>query len=390
MENLPAGIPPEGVIPNFIDPPTQALIPKAFIYATFPLVLPFVAMRFYARIKYARVGIDDYLCALAVVSQVAQLALTFKVIEQAAGPHMWDIPLVKITSSYAQNSTVLTHMYFVSAMLIKSSILFLYSRIFHPSPMAGFFIHGGMVVNVAFYVSIIIAFIVTCVPRAADYATGGWLSLEFSNRCYQYNSRIGGTSGVMSAILDSYILVLPLGFLWGLKTTTKRKLGLSAVFIAGSSACIFSIASAYFRLTINSTSPQDQDLSWKAMPIYGTSVAEINMGIICSCMPVIIILFKGFNSWSTQFLSRIRSSISNSRKFSDRSKDSDIEMLRYEGIEENGLPEVPRGTMTGMRTFMSNFNRTRPAKMQTELLTVASADLNYHAQLRQEVERKGG
>ncbi|CAH0033774.1 unnamed protein product [Clonostachys rhizophaga] len=125
------------------------------------------------------------------------------------------------------------------------------------------------------------------------------------------------------------------------------------------------------------------------MPIYGTSVAEINIGIICSCMPVIIILFKGFNSWSTQFLSRIRSSISTSRKFSDRSKDSDIEMLRYEGLEENGLPEVPRGTMTGMRTFMSNFNRTRPAKMQTEILTVASADLNYHAQLRQEVERKG-
>jgi hypothetical protein len=45
------------------------LIPKAFIYATFPLVLPFVAMRFYARIKYARVGIDD--CKPFLVPKIA-------------------------------------------------------------------------------------------------------------------------------------------------------------------------------------------------------------------------------------------------------------------------------------------------------------------------------
>lgn len=62
-------------------------------------------------------------------------------------------------------------------------------------------------------------------------------------------------------------------------------------------------------------------------------------------------------------------------------------MASYKGIGDDVLPPVPNGGMKGLRSFMRNFNRTRPATSQadaTQLLTVQSADYNYHAHMNQQ------
>ncbi|KAI0833980.1 hypothetical protein F5Y06DRAFT_301165 [Hypoxylon sp. FL0890] len=85
--------------------------------------------------------------------------------------------------------------------------------------------------------------------------------------------------------------------------------------MGGSAVYIFSIASAVFRMRIASSDGQEQDLSWKTMPIrYATSIAEINIGTLCSCMPVVFVLFKGFSSWSASWITSLVYHSSNAGK----------------------------------------------------------------------------
>lgn len=56
----PAGVPPRGVVPNLVNPPTQAPVLTIGIYVLLPLMMPFFITRLYTRIRLTRnVGIDD-------------------------------------------------------------------------------------------------------------------------------------------------------------------------------------------------------------------------------------------------------------------------------------------------------------------------------------------
>lgn len=60
LSQIPAAPPPPGVIPNFIDPPSQANLPRIFTYVTLPPMILFLAMRMYVRIFVTRkIGLDD-------------------------------------------------------------------------------------------------------------------------------------------------------------------------------------------------------------------------------------------------------------------------------------------------------------------------------------------
>lgn len=120
-------------------------------------------------------------------------------------------------------------------MFAKTGILALYRRIFSPLRCANVLILSGMVFIVLFYISMLIVVAVGCTPKPADFAKGGWLSPIYHQRCYHYNHGTTAASGVVGAVIDIYILILPLFLVWELRTSTKRKTGLAAIFIVGSS-----------------------------------------------------------------------------------------------------------------------------------------------------------
>ncbi|KAJ2996329.1 hypothetical protein NUW58_g1001 [Xylaria curta] len=409
LSAIPAGIPPPGVVPNFVDPPTQAELPKIFIYVTLPPMLAFLGLRIYTRIKYTRLGLDDALCVLSAIAIIAHIALSFAIIGNPAGPHMWDVPLSKITVNYAKFSILIAIMYFVAALFIKASILVLYQRIFRPSDIANILIWICITIVLLFYTISIVVFTIACVPHPEDYSTGGWLSPVTTQRCYNTDGHITIAAGAVGTFVDIYILVIPVLFLSRLRTPTKRKVGLLAVFTVGTAALAFSAAGTYYRSKIVSSS-EHQDLSWNAMPIYATklvqkphlslggletpnqsianslqSVGEINVGIMSSCMPVIFVLFKGFTAWSASWVTRIWSLNSRTRRQKHSTESGDVQMPHYNPIDENNLPVPPKGALTGLKSFMRNFNRTNLAKTQTTnmSLTQVSVDYDYHAQLKQ-------
>ncbi|KAI1750668.1 hypothetical protein F4782DRAFT_532153 [Xylaria castorea] len=123
------------------------------------------------------------------------------------------------------------------------------------------------------------------------------------------------------------------------------------------------------------------------MPIYAINIAEVNVGIVNSCMPVVFVLFKRFTSWSATFLSKIKDITSRRNEPNSRSDASDLRILQYHGIGENELPHPSSGGLTRLRSFIHNINRTKlsaanSSSAASELQTFQSMDYNYHAQLQ--------
>lgn len=119
-------------------------------------------------------------------------------------------------------------------MFIKMAVLALYRRIFGPVRLANTLIWAGLVFTLGFYLSLVIAFCATSIPRASDYASGGWLSLTYDARANYYAEPLAATCGIVGAILDLYILIIPIYFVWNLRMSTKNKLGVASIFFTGS------------------------------------------------------------------------------------------------------------------------------------------------------------
>lgn len=159
--------------------------------------------------------------------------LTF--LDDPAGPHAWDIPITKISVKYVSRSLLLSAIYLVPAMLTKASILLLYLRLFQISTLARVMIWIGLFVNAVFYVVSFCLFMVYCVPRPADNKAGGWLNLDFGQRCSIKSGPVAAAAGVIGTVLDIYILIIPLFPISTLRASLKKKIGICLLFVAGSS-----------------------------------------------------------------------------------------------------------------------------------------------------------
>ncbi|KAI8950520.1 hypothetical protein F4801DRAFT_590342 [Xylaria longipes] len=356
--------PPPAVTPNFVNPPTQEALPKIFIYVTLPPMVIFLGLRIYTRNRYTVLSIDDF-------------------IGNPAGPHIWDIPLTKLTVDYGRSSIIVGMLYFLAAFFIKASFLALYRRIFRPSNLANLLIWICIILTVVSYSVIIILVCVFCVPRAHDYSTGGWLSPVFIQRCDSMSGGITIALGALGTFLDLYILLIPIIFLSRLRTHTKRKAGLVAIFAVGTAYVLYRLSSPSAQLV----SQKDQDLTWGTMPIYAMNIGEINVGIMSSCMPVIFVLFKSFTTWSASWVTKLWSLTSRSQRQNNSTQSNDIQPPHYSMMDERNLPAAPKASLTRLKLLMRNFDRTNPAKTQTTKLSLAyvSIDYDYHTQLKQQV-----
>lgn len=118
-----------------------------------------------------------------------------------------------------------------------------------------------------------------------------------------------------------------------------------------------------------------------------SSSAELNVGIICSCMPIVFVLFRGsamISPWSS-FVRYLRTRGRHSAATnSNQAKDP------FSGLsdEDQTLPRFQRRRLTGLHTFIHKTHRSPPPQgitVMTELSTyrtLASVDDTYHEQLK--------
>ncbi len=104
----------------------------------------------------------------------------------------------------------------------------MYLQIFGPLPWLRICVYIGLFLNWGFYTAVIVASIYYQAPNPGQTWQEGFLNDRYTK---SFNMTIPIASG--SLFLDTYIFVLPLIAVSKLRLSTKKKIGVMAVFATG-------------------------------------------------------------------------------------------------------------------------------------------------------------
>ena len=171
-------------------------------------------------------------------------------------------------------------------MFTKVSILLLYLRIFPRTVSNAFritcWIFIGIVVSAFF--GIVFAFIFSCRP-----ISGNWMAWDGEHPATCTNAFAQSMSvASINVALDLTIFLLPIPKVWALNMSVKKRIGVILTFTVGLLVTVISaIRLAILARRLDTTNP-----SWDFAAVANWSQAEVNLGILCACMPATARLIK--------------------------------------------------------------------------------------------------
>ncbi|KAL8688376.1 MAG: hypothetical protein Q9218_005703 [Villophora microphyllina] len=168
----------------------------------------------------------------------------------------------------------------------KLTLFILYYRLFNPSKVMRYLIYFGVGFNLLFYTIYLFLYSLMC-PNVSKRAL----------TCGPRLKQLGVATSGINVVSDFYILLIPLAAVSNLQLPPKRKLGLLAIFFTGflfvprqllPFACLCSIISLHYRIVLD----RHTDDVWNVAPVMVIGTVEMNIGIICSCLPTLPALFR--------------------------------------------------------------------------------------------------
>ncbi|CAN9285359.1 unnamed protein product [Alternaria alternata] len=168
--------------------------------------------------------------------------------------------------------------YFNLIGFIKTAFLLFFLQIF-PDKRFRATIWGAIILNIASMIAFTFAVAFICTPVSFM-----WTSLDGKHRghCGNNNALAFSHAGV-SIVLDLVTLALPIGQIWNLQLKTKKKIGVLLMFSVGAFVTVVSI----LRLRALVSFARTENITWDYLEAALWSVIEVNVGIICACMPSI-------------------------------------------------------------------------------------------------------
>ncbi|MCJ1257348.1 hypothetical protein MMC24_005173 [Lignoscripta atroalba] len=258
--DFPLAFPPPGVTSDFVNPTTQGSILIGISSVCSALVTFLFIIRIYTKVRITRkLGFDDSL-------------------QSGVGVHQWNVLVSSFTSTLLKKFFVIQVIVSPVILMVKLSLLLLYLQLFYPNVTLRYLIYFGILFNSLFYTACVLVQIILCSPRAGQ----SWFEVTLSPR-YARTIPLGVVQAAVNVGGDFYILFLPIRGVWQLKLPLRKKIGVSAIFMSGFLACVSSILNLVYRLKLN----RHSDVTWDLVPVFALTVLEINVGIMCGCMPTL-------------------------------------------------------------------------------------------------------
>ncbi|KAH2314271.1 hypothetical protein KXV64_004001 [Aspergillus fumigatus] len=255
---------PAGQQSNFDNPASHANDYYIIAGICTALMTFLVFVRLYIRFLVTRTPWwDDLTAVLALLFQSAYTGVVMKEGSLGLGRHAWDVTLAKFAEfdKYARPLTA-PAIYFT-----KLTLLLLYLRLFLLNRPVKFGIWGGIVFCTIYY-------------TAAFF-------LNLFLRDLHALSKLAYSVGVFSVVSDVYIITLPLLAIVQLRLSRAKKWRVAAVFLTGLLSVVMSFLGCIFRFQVNV-----MDITYSLLPIYIVNTVEVDIGIICTCLPLLGALFK--------------------------------------------------------------------------------------------------
>ncbi|KAL2788153.1 hypothetical protein BJX66DRAFT_340544 [Aspergillus keveii] len=241
-----------------------------------------VLLRLAGRLVASKLGWDDLTIGLASGLAIAIGVLAFPIHNAGLGTDFWNIPFENITRTLYLFAIVV-NLYPPTIALIKISMLLLYLRLF-PSTTLRIATITILTLTAIWGLVYTLINIFICNPRS--YAWEQWDG-EHEGRCMDQQA-ILMSHAIINIVLDVVVIGLPLSTLLRLKLGRDKKVGVFVMFVIGILVTILSI----LRLTTTMGFLKSKNPTRDFIPVCIWSVLEIDLGILCACMPGIRACFR--------------------------------------------------------------------------------------------------
>ncbi|KKA27663.1 hypothetical protein TD95_001251 [Thielaviopsis punctulata] len=247
----------------------------------------FVATRlgYKAFVSRQEFGLDDlFILATLITGIPSSIINAYALTKYGLARDIWTLPFNHITQ-FGRYFYIMEVLYFSQVFLLKLSILFFYLRIF-PGNGVRKLLWGCVGFDLCYGVAFVAAAIFQCQP--ISYFWTKW-SGETTGTCMSIN-HMAWANAALSIIMDIAMLAIPLSQLRELKLHWKKKLGVALMFCIGTFVTIISIV----RLRSLVEFANSHNPTWDQWEASLWSTIEINVGIICACMPALRVILVRF------------------------------------------------------------------------------------------------
>ncbi|KAF2996152.1 hypothetical protein E8E14_000775 [Neopestalotiopsis sp. 37M] len=221
-------------------------------------------------------SMDDWFILITLLSGIpSTIVNALLVIPSGLGRDIWTLTPTQITD-FGMYFYVMAVLYFLQVTLLKMSLLFFYLKIF-PEKGVRRLLWSTVGFNTGFGIFFVVLTIFQCQPISFYWTK--WDGLH-SGKCLSI-SGIAWANAAVSIALDIWMLAIPLSQLRKLHLHWKKKIGVALMFIVGTFVTVVSI----LRLQSLVLFVDSSNASWDFVGVSDWSVIEINVGIICACMP---------------------------------------------------------------------------------------------------------
>ncbi|KAH7061902.1 hypothetical protein BKA63DRAFT_527045 [Paraphoma chrysanthemicola] len=281
---LPAMLPPDGVIPDFENP--DNLRQPGLAVLQLLIVTLAVSIRFYTKtFILRRTMIEDYWLYMSWVLFVGFHVIVFKAENLPLGVHQYDLKVGKALV-HAKLLFIGVGVYAFLMLTLKTAIVLQIRRMFiphlHTTGLSTYqryllyCVHATLAANILYYLPIFIYHWCICRPvqRAWDPRVPG--------RCVSNDQFYYVISGILNTTSDLVIILVPQPLIWSLKIDRRKKWGLSIVFSLGGLALGTSIARLYYAVQMN----RSDDKTYYAALMGKWAEPELTFGFLAICLPV--------------------------------------------------------------------------------------------------------
>ncbi|KAK3502019.1 hypothetical protein B0T13DRAFT_218418 [Neurospora crassa] len=277
LQDMPAMMPPEGQIPNFVNPETMHPIVLGVAIGTMVLMVIALVVRIFTKAFLLReVKLEDYSAILGTAGIILWEVIFIYQSKHGFSRHLWNVRFVDISNLSYWN--YLAEISYASTMfLAKSSILLQFRRIFCPGSRRDsiwWCIHILLFLNASHSLSAIFTYTFQCTPREK-----AWNPL-MEGHCINIAAAII-FGGAMNLFLDLGMLITPIWAIFRLQLPMRRKVGVSAVFAVGILTCAIATVGVVVRIPLLS----DPDLTWIITKVGIWTMIEYCGTILVGCMP---------------------------------------------------------------------------------------------------------
>ncbi|KAF5562457.1 monocarboxylate transporter 2 [Fusarium phyllophilum] len=271
--------PPEGYVVDFDNPQQQEALKHFLIFGILgSLAILCLLQRLYVKYYITRgLKIDDVLITLAWSAQIWSISIG------GLCHHAWEMP-IDVFEKHMLSSYIAAPAFIICNGLTKSSLLTFYLQV---SPQKWF--RRAIFVTIAFVVlyTIIIASLLLfgCQPRET-----AWDPYLFaSGKCIDY-AVMYIIIAVANIISDIVLFAIPIPMIVRLKMPLGQKIGLGIML----GIATITVTTSIIRMIYLPSLLGALDIPWIAAPANVWSFVEVNLFIICGCMPTFRKFFKRF------------------------------------------------------------------------------------------------